>query len=171
MPLFESKDQRKDGGLVAQMNFLERSEEYLETKPYSMRYEPENGIPQSIVKYEKHEVTIHNLRRCKERLNFASCGFGVMSMETELNYDDFADCKKIESIYLEEVRDKLQQGFNASYVYIMDYVVCFIIITERQIAQPPSDQVRRRHQSFPISTGEEYEYQQPTTLAHIGQSS
>ncbi|KAK8131606.1 hypothetical protein PG984_008044 [Apiospora sp. TS-2023a] len=27
--------------------------------------------------------------------------------------------------------------------------------------------VRRRHESFPISTGEEYEYNQPTAMAHI----
>lgn len=28
--------------------------------------------------------------------------------------------------------------------------------------------VRRRHQSFPVSTGKDYEHDQPTTMAHIG---
>lgn len=116
------------------MNFLERSREYLETKPYSMRYVPTNGIPQSIVKYEKHDIAVQDLRTLGGRLSFTSCGFGVMPIETQLNYDDFADGKKIETVYLEEVRRKLQQSFNASYVYIMDYVVCFAVVAGREIA-------------------------------------
>lgn len=29
-------------------------------------------------------------------------------------------------------------------------------------------QVRRRHSTFPVSTGEDWEHEQPTNLVHIG---
>lgn len=31
-----------------------------------------------------------------------------------------------------------------------------------------SMQIRKRHEEFPISTGEDYEYLQPTSIIHVG---
>jgi hypothetical protein len=109
--------------VTAELHFLARSDEYNETKPYSMRFAPNNGIPQSIIKNETRMTKIRDMRTCQEELNFQSCGFGIMPFTTRMRYEDFEDSDAIRSIYMEELKTMLEDVFHASYVYVIDNVV------------------------------------------------
>ncbi|KAJ4142058.1 hypothetical protein NW754_014848 [Fusarium falciforme] len=132
------------------MYYLDRTPLYEVEKPYSMRYLPEEGIPQTNYKKVKYPLTARSMRRPDVgpfRLN--ECGFQLVNLDSKLSYDEFWDNKRVQEVYIEEVKDTLKKQLDAKHVFVLDYAV------------------RKRHKSFPISTGEEYEYDQPTALAHI----
>ncbi|KAF2189237.1 hypothetical protein K469DRAFT_683670 [Zopfia rhizophila CBS 207.26] len=130
--------------------FLSRDRLYETVKPYSLRFAPER-IPQTNLKPEKHSVYIRDLREAskEEKIDFNSCGFGVLHMDSSLTYKDFFCRDIVESIYYFEVEEMLKAVFNAKSVYVLDHAL------------------RIRHGQFPTSTGENYDYEQPTSLAHV----
>ncbi|KAI9733661.1 MAG: hypothetical protein M1834_003263 [Cirrosporium novae-zelandiae] len=140
---------KDDGELQAAMHFLTRDPLFDSEKPYSMRYPPQGDLPQSNIKREKHLLEIHNMRQRLDDLKFEQCGFGMMNMDSDMSYDDFNDGSKITSVYLQEIGEAMKRTLNAKHVYVIDYAV------------------RRRHSEFPISTGKNYKYDQPTAMAHI----
>ncbi|KAK1240219.1 hypothetical protein MKX08_007661 [Trichoderma sp. CBMAI-0020] len=77
------------------------------------------------------------------------CGFQLVNLRSALKYDEFWVNDKVQSVYIPEVGKALKRELGAKYVHVLDYAV------------------RKRHQSFPVSTGEEFQYDQPTALAHI----
>ncbi|KAL4939105.1 hypothetical protein BDV06DRAFT_225337 [Aspergillus oleicola] len=130
------------------MYFLARNDLFAHEKPYSMRYDPGNGIPQANVIRERHELTIRSMRNGGPFLLNES-GFQVINLNSSMAYDDFWDHEKIQAIYLEEVKKAMKDNLGAKHVHVLDYAV------------------RRRHESFPVSTGQNYEFDQPTSMAHI----
>ncbi len=50
-------------------------------------------------------------------------GFTLTTIQTALAHDDFADIKKIESIYALEVQRHLKKIFSARHARIIDYNV------------------------------------------------
>jgi hypothetical protein len=138
-----------DSAIESSMYYLDRTSLHDVEKPYSMRYLPE-GIPQSNYKKVKCPMNAKSMRYYgvdSFRLN--ECGFQRIELKTKLSYDDFWDNQKVQEVYIEEVKDALKAELGAKHVHVLDYAV------------------RKRHESFPISTGKEYEYDQPTALAHI----
>ncbi|KAG8667967.1 hypothetical protein FPOAC1_012809 [Fusarium poae] len=142
-------EEQDDSVIESSMYYLDRTSLHDVEKPYSMRYLPE-GIPQSNYKKVKYPMNAKSMR-CygvdSFRLN--ECGFQRIELKTKLSYDDFWDNQKVQEVYIEEVKDALKAELGAKHVHVLDYAV------------------RKRHESFPISTGKEYEYDQPTALAHI----
>ncbi|KAK4197148.1 hypothetical protein QBC40DRAFT_267866 [Triangularia verruculosa] len=133
------------------MWFLERLPLYNTEKPYTMRYNPEDGIPQSNFYKVERPITVKSMRDpLAGPFRLGECGFQLVELNSRLTSDEFWDNEKVQTIYVQEVKDLLKEKFGAKYVHVLDYAV------------------RKRHESFPISTGEEYEYDQPTALAHIG---
>ncbi|KAI5853291.1 hypothetical protein GGS23DRAFT_608388 [Durotheca rogersii] len=132
----------------ADMHFLGRLEKYLSEKPYSLRYPPSDKIPQSNVEREKHILTITSIRGLGD-LGIDTYGFDVIILNSKMKYEDFSSEESIKSIYLSESCETLRKHLNAKWVVPFDFAV------------------RRRHSSFPISTGEDYEADQPTAMAHI----
>ncbi|KAM0236962.1 hypothetical protein ACHAP5_009202 [Fusarium lateritium] len=143
-------NEEQDGSTIqSSMYYLDRATLYDGEKPYSMRYLPEE-IPQSNYKKVKYPMTVKSMRDCgvdSFRLN--ECGFQRVELKTKLSYDEFWNNQRIQEVYIEEVKDTLKAELGAKHVHVLDYAV------------------RKRHESFPISTGKEYEYDQPTALAHI----
>ena len=110
-------------GLEADLYFLARNPRYNHEKPYSMRYPPHISIDQSNILHERHTISIHNMRPHLEDLDFNECGFGLMSLESQMSYEDFKDQSKIHTVYLEELKQALKKDLGASHVYISDHVV------------------------------------------------
>jgi hypothetical protein len=154
------------------MWYLERLPLYATEKPYTMRYEPDGGIPQTNFQKVQRPMTVKSMREFGAGpFHLGECGFQRIELRSRLTSDEFWDNDKVQGVYIQEVKDALKRELGAKYVHVLDYAVC----------RPPSDelnpswiliiilaQVRKRHESFPVSTGEEYEYDQPTALAHIG---
>jgi len=107
------------------IHFLARDPLYKSEKPYSLRFTPES-ISQTNLKPVKRTVRVVDLREesAAKKLDFESCGFGVVSMKSALAYDDFFKKDMVKSVYYLEIGQMLKTLFKASHVYILDHVVC-----------------------------------------------
>ncbi|KAJ4177828.1 hypothetical protein NW767_015015 [Fusarium falciforme] len=106
------------------MYYLDRTPLYEVEKPYSMRYLPEEGIPQTNYKKVKYPLTARSMRRPDVgpfRLN--ECGFQLVNLDSKLSYDEFWDNKRVQEVYIEEVKDTLKKQLDAKHVFVLDYAV------------------------------------------------
>jgi len=153
--------------LQTSVYFLKRNNLYNEEKPYSLRFTPPENFPRSNITLEKHDVTIRNIRPKLKTLSFEKDGLTIMNLESRMSYDDFDNEEKLINIYLREVADSLCAFLGAVHVQIFEHTVCrpsglfMIMIIDKE-------KVRKRHSIFPVSTGEPYKYNQPTSMAHVG---
>lgn len=115
-----------DHSLTADTHFLARHPIFGEEKPYSMRYPPETDIPQSNFMRDKRPLRLANMRQHQDKLNFREVGFGVMSLESEMSYEDFEDDEKLRTIYREEIAIHLKKMLGAAHVLVLDHVVSLI---------------------------------------------
>ncbi|KAH6624107.1 hypothetical protein B0J18DRAFT_427297 [Chaetomium sp. MPI-SDFR-AT-0129] len=132
----------------APMYFLQSSPIYETVKPYSLRFPPGDGLEQSNVLSESHLIQVDSMRDRPE-LKLETCGFEVMPFDSPLSYEDFADGHKIAHVLLPAMCRRLKEHLSARHVVALDF------------------SVRRRHAGFPVSTGDDYDHDQPTTMAHI----
>ncbi|KAK5995288.1 Fe(II)/2-oxoglutarate-dependent dioxygenase nvfI-like protein [Cladobotryum mycophilum] len=136
--------------IASSMYYLDRAHLQHVEKPYSMRYLPEEDIPQTNYMKVKHPILVKSMREPGAGpFHIDECGFQIIDLHSSLTYDEFWDNERVQQVYVEEVKEALKRELGAKYVHVLDYAV------------------RRRHESFPVSTGEEYQYDQPTALAHI----
>jgi hypothetical protein len=133
------------------MNFLDRHSLYKHEKPYFLIYEPPNDFPKSNIKLDRHaDLKIHDIRGQEDCLSFKRQGCQIVKISSQLSYEDFAKADLVKDVFLPEVAAKVQELFGATKVQIFEHLL------------------RRRHDIFPISTGKAYEFNQPTSIAHIG---
>jgi hypothetical protein len=130
-------------------HFLAQNDLYETEKPYSLRFPPPEGFPRQSTKLEEHEIDVQDVRKSGP-LSFAVEGCTVLNLQSSMEYDDYDDEEKVKDIYLREVANRLREFFGASKVQIFEH------------------RVRKRHVNFPIATGESYQYDQPTSVAHVG---
>ncbi|KAF2092426.1 hypothetical protein NA57DRAFT_82282 [Rhizodiscina lignyota] len=135
-------------------HFLRRDELYHTVKPYSLRFTPPEGFPRANIKLEKHEISIHDVRAQKNNLNFKRDGATILELASKMSYDDFDDDELVKDIFLREVSNQLKLFLGAQHVQIFEHTASFT-------------RVRKQHETFPISTGEPYRYNQPTSIAHV----
>ena len=129
-------------------HFLKRDELYDVDKPYSLRFAPPEGFPSANIKLENHSIDIHDVRGSRS-LTFARDGFAVLDFNSKLTYEDYDDDKVVKNTFLLEVADALKKLLNAQHVQIFEHTI------------------RKQHETFPISTGLPYRYNQPTSIAHV----
>ena len=128
--------------------FLKRDELYEVEKPYSLRFAPPEGIPRANIKLENHSINIHDVRG-SQSLSFAKDGFTVLDFDSKMKYEDFDDEETVKAMFLLEVADMLKSFLGAQHVQIFEHTI------------------RKQHETFPISTGRPYRYNQPTSIAHV----
>ena len=146
---------------------------YEEEKPYSLRFTAPDGFPRANIKLDRHDLHIHDIRSKKAGLSLEKDGCFVWNLHSRMRYDDFSDEAKVREVYLTEVADGLRARLGADRVQIFEHTVgshskarCSTSFYLLYIAQ-----IRKRHNKFPISTGEPYDYNQPTSIAHVGECS
>ncbi|KAK3344776.1 hypothetical protein B0H65DRAFT_524018 [Neurospora tetraspora] len=144
-------EQDRDGSTVrSSMWYLDRDPLYETEKPYSMRYEPDDEIPQNNLKKIPHPIEVKSMREPGAGpFRMEECGFQMIQLHSNLTPDDFWKEELVQKVYVQEVKEALKKELGAKHVHVLDYAL------------------RKRHESFPFSTGEEYQYDQPTSLAHI----
>lgn len=129
--------------------FFKRLPLYSEEKPYSLRYTPPSGFPRANIEVEQHKILVDDVRPHLASLSLAKYGCKILPIASRMQYADFDDEESIKAVYLREVADLLCQHLGAQRVQIFEHTV------------------RRRHPEFPISTGEAYRWNRPTSIAHI----
>lgn len=131
------------------INFIQRDELYLEEKPYLLTYEAPQGFPRTNIKLDERVVAVEDIRGHENEFTINKNGFTIMQVNTKLSYEDFNDDALVKQVYLKEVAEALKSLLGASRVQVFEHIV------------------RKRHPLFPISTGQPYLYNQPTSIAHI----
>jgi len=114
-----------------------------------MRYVPVGGAPKTNFLIETHPVEIYNLRPAIPTLSLDINGFEIQKLASDLAYNDFFDWNKVHAVYMKEVQELVKKVCKAKHAHPLDY------------------ELRRRHEIFPISTGEDYAFGQPSSLSHI----
>ncbi|KAK5107687.1 hypothetical protein LTR62_000922 [Meristemomyces frigidus] len=130
-------------------HFLRRDSLYDEVKPYSLRYTAPDGFPRANILLDRHNISIRDVRTQKQHLSLEENGCFIWDFTTSLGYSKFDDESAIKGVYLPEVSRALCQLLGAAKVQIFEHTV------------------RKRHCDFPISTGEPYDFNQPTSIAHV----
>jgi hypothetical protein len=130
--------------------FLEESERYRTVKPYAMRFaSPIPSLPRSNCLFQKADnVPIQDVRKVGP-MDFERNGFTFMELDSPLTFEDCADRKKVEQLYLKDLKPLLCDFFKTSHVVILDHTL------------------RRRERGFPVSHGQDYDTNQPVMVAHI----
>jgi hypothetical protein len=135
--------------VTADTHFLKRDPLYDKEKPYSLRFTPPDGFPSANIRLERHSVSIRNIRDCIEPFSFAEHAFQILPFHSRMSYADFDDNEVVKAVFLREAANKLREFLGAQKVQIFEHTV------------------RKRHEIFPISTGEAYRWNQPTSIAHV----
>jgi hypothetical protein len=149
------------------VNFLAADELYQHEKPYILKFDPPLDFPRTNHKIEKRDLCIKDIRGQEQDFSLPKNGFALMPLNTKLSYDDFDDDTKVTTVHFKEVAEGLQKLLGAFRVQIFEHLV------SNSKASGISSvlkcvKIRKRHVSFPMATGEQYSYNQPTTAAHIG---
>jgi hypothetical protein len=121
-----TKEMSPDDNLAVDGNmyFLSRDEKYREEKPYTLRYTPDDGFPQTNIDRTEYSIRFHNMRT-EQNLVYDRCGFRVANLQSQMKYEDYADEDRVESIHRPEVAECVKQAMKASSAEVLDYVVSY----------------------------------------------
>ncbi|KAF2727238.1 hypothetical protein EJ04DRAFT_506033 [Polyplosphaeria fusca] len=134
---------------TAEVLYLKRDGIHAHEKPYKLRYDPGEGNPRSNCTNETRTIEIRNLRGVEGMVTMEDDGFMWLPLQSSLAYDDFWDPARVREVYYNEIRQLLFETLRPSHIEILEH------------------QTRKRHEQFPIFTGEVYKHLQPTTIVHI----
>jgi hypothetical protein len=111
--------------LKASIYFLSRHPKYSAIKPYTLRYRPDNGFPQTNVERTLQEIEIRDLRKFPG-LSYEKCGFKMVKLTESggMRYKDYDDLEMVEGKHQREVVDTVRGALGAREVVVCDYVVC-----------------------------------------------
>lgn len=157
--------------IAVEMVYLAHNSLYEREKPYKLYYDPGIEIPRSNCTNKIYDsICVRDLRTCGESISFAVQGFTVLEMESKLKASDFYDEARVKDVYYPEIKDILRQFFGASRLEILEHVVHLSMHFVLMLAvMAHGSKIRKGHPAFPISTGEDYEFLQPTALVHTGE--
>ena len=129
--------------------FMEREGTHEEEKPYTFCYPADVAIAQTNINKERHDhIVIHDIRGHEASFNIEQNGFTVLKLPEPIPYETYYDPIRVK-IYLHALEKLLKDHLGASHVEIF-----------RQ-------GLRKRHPDFPIATGTTYDFDQPTSVAHV----
>ncbi|KAJ4402240.1 hypothetical protein N0V85_005350 [Neurospora sp. IMI 360204] len=110
------------GTVMSSMWYLERSPLYDTEKPYSMRYDPDDGVPQSNLQKVHRPIQVKSMREPGAGpFRLDECGFQLIQLHSSLKPDDFWDQERVQSVYIQEVKEALKKELGAKYVHVLDY--------------------------------------------------
>lgn len=85
---------------------------------------PDPNVPRSNVIYKKTDIVpIHDARGMSS-LEFDRVGFAFAEMNSELKFEDCGNRKKVEQLYLKDLKELLCKFFRTPHVAILDHTVC-----------------------------------------------
>lgn len=164
----------KSCDVLTDLVYLKRDERHEHEKPYRLQYEPEEGLPRSNFEIERRKsIQIHDMRGKEDVFTMESNGFEILHLDSKMLPEDFDNEERVKTIYYDELRTLLRKHFKARRVEILEHGVSYrhALITTlflRASVVNNMRQIRKRHPMFPISTGKDYEHQQPTSVVHVG---
>lgn len=92
-------------------------------KPYSLRYEPSKDFPRTNFASEARHIAIEDVRGRENEFALDRQGFALLRIEPSMEYDDFDDNDKVQTIYFKQVAEGIRKMLGASRVQIFEHVV------------------------------------------------
>lgn len=139
------------GDMLASIYFMKKNILHEVEKPYAFRYAID-GVKQTNMEMEKMEgILISDIRGREHEYRMEDQGFEILKLDEESDYDSFFNAAGL-SRYFKTLENLLKEKLKASEVRVFRHGV------------------RKRHPEFPVSTGHSYAFDQPTSVAHIGES-
>lgn len=136
--------------VTSELVFLKRDPKHETEKPYKLQYDPGEDLPRkNCVDELRDGLVISDFRGQEKDFTLERQGFCVVKLESQLAPEEFDDDKKIRQVYYAELKMMLKRDLGARRVEILEHGV------------------RKRHLAFPVSTGEDYEFLQPTSVVHV----
>jgi hypothetical protein len=133
----------------APIHFLKKDDLHEVEKPYAFRF-PVKNIAQTNMEMERVDsIPIEDVRGRESDFTLHNNGFTVLKMGQDLEYESYFDELQVPR-YFQAVEELLKQHLNATHAKVFRHGI------------------RKRHAEFPTSTGSKYEYDQPTSVAHVG---
>lgn len=135
--------------LTASISYLASVPEH--EKAYHMMYTDSGHLrlPRTNIDRQWIETIFEDVRGREASLAFDKSGLAIRTLQSSMTYADFEDDDKVWKVYFKELEDHIQTFTGAREVKFFRYAI------------------RKRHTNFPISTGQEYEFAQPTSIAHV----
>ncbi|KAK3935063.1 hypothetical protein QBC46DRAFT_424225 [Diplogelasinospora grovesii] len=136
----------------ASLYFLQRDELHKKQRPYTFKFPPNNGCPKSNLTHEKIDgIPVEDMRGREDQFQLEKNGFTILKVDTGLEYDDFFTHEGVNQ-YFRLMEEVLKTHLGASRVDLFRHCI------------------RKRHPGYPVSDGSTYDYDQPTTVAHVDTS-
>jgi hypothetical protein len=108
------------------MFFLTPDELHKQQRPYTFKFPPYNGCPQSNMTHEqRHGIPIENMRGREDQFQLERNGFTILKVDTGLDYDEFFEEKKVKQ-YLSQMEGVLKAHLGASRVEVFRHGVHFV---------------------------------------------
>lgn len=136
--------------VTSELVFLKRDPKHETEKPYKLQYDPGEDLPRkNCVDEVTDGIVIHDFRGREKDFTLDWQGFCVVELETQLAPEDFDDDAKVKQVYYAELKMMLKKELGARRVEVLEHGI------------------RKRHVAFPVSTGKDYEFLQPTSVVHV----
>jgi hypothetical protein len=120
----------QDEDLVADVYFLVKDVKHQTEKPYTLYYDPDDGIPRTNVTNERQSITISNFRSIKADAPFQEYGFTALQLSSKLSVEEFYQHERVVEVYYPECKNILEKMFpDASRIYILEHLVCSFLTT------------------------------------------
>lgn len=113
------------GASQATLFFLKELELYRTVKPYRLRFDsPDPELPRTnIICRGVDNVPIHDVRTC-ETMEFDRTGFMFLDLDSELTYEDCNNRKKVEQLYLADLKALLCKTLKTPNIVFLDHTAC-----------------------------------------------
>lgn len=132
---------------LASISFFSHTPE--DEKPYHLMYGDLSGLPKTNLVRQWRDTVIKDIRGSEDTLDYDKTGIAIRRLDSRMSYDDFADDARITGVYYRELEKFLERLLGAKAVIVFRHCI------------------RKRHPSFPVSIGEKYDFEQPTSIAHV----
>ncbi|KAI9861754.1 MAG: hypothetical protein M1813_005103 [Trichoglossum hirsutum] len=127
--------------------FLEENELYMTVKPYSLAFTPEAQIPRENIQRKEVPVSISDLRGSEKLFSLDRNGFTVLKFQDKHEAD--WDETRVKDLHYSKIMSEIERDIPEARCIALHH------------------QIRKRHFSFPNSTGKDYTYGQPLRAAHV----
>ncbi|KAL9078239.1 MAG: hypothetical protein Q9157_002857 [Trypethelium eluteriae] len=140
--------------MQASVYFLKKDDLHRIEKPYSFKFPPADGFPQSNMEYEMIEIPVIDMRGSENQFNLDKNGFAIFKIGCSLSYEGYDDLKQLTE-YFRKLEAALKDHLGASKVEVFRHAPNTVVHIEgtrdeirRQLGGDADAFLNRRYQWF-----------------------
>jgi len=122
------EDQSK---LLISLHFLKRDPKYATIKPYTCRFDTQGKFPYTNIENVENTVPVSNIRPILNEISLQRQGFSVMTIPSQMSYEDFNNDEIIRAVHIPHILTTLQNELKALEIHVLDYRVTYSAIRAR----------------------------------------